>query len=291
MSRTLVATCICVALLVATGCQKQAPEKDSAPAGAGPKANPRTAPQVDQQDLEQASQALKQQAQDTQQQLPPGHPPLDELTQQTQKKAEQAADKLSGELPPGHPPLEDLKQGAKQKAGELAKDAKLPAGHPALDQLGKVLTYSAPEGWQAQKPSSAMRKAQFALPGPEGSDAGELVVYYFGKGQGGPVGDNLKRWRAMFVDDDGKPVGDDAVEQQELEVNGLKVTVLDVRGTLQASVMPGVAPTTSTHPRQRMLAAIIETPDGPWFIKAVGPQATMEAQHENFMKFIKSVKY
>jgi hypothetical protein len=53
-------------------------------------------------------------------------------------------------------------------------------------QAAGELRYNVPEGWQAEKPNSNMRVAQYKLPKAEGDSAdAELVLYYFGQGQGG----------------------------------------------------------------------------------------------------------
>ncbi len=248
--------------LLLAGCEQKSqpptPASGEKPAPAG-KAQPKpaSAPAVTAQDLEQAGQAIKKSIEPKMPALPPGHPPLD---------GKPAA-------PPPSP-----------------AQAQLPPGHPPMGASGKVLQYTVPKAWKAEAPASRMRKAQFALPG-KGEEKAELVVYYFGKGQGGPIADNLSRWRKMFVDQDGKPVGEDAVKEEKFKANGLDVTVLDVTGVYQAAMMPGVTPTTSTHGNYRMLAAIVETPDGPWFFKAIGPAETIGAQRDNFMQFMHSVKY
>lgn len=171
----------------------------------------------------------------------------------------------------------------------------LPAEHPPLSRVPRLpseLQYEAPAAWTAQPPSSSMRKAQYVLPRAAGDpEDGELVVYYFGPGQGGSVADNIARWRGMFVTRDDEPLGDDAVQQDIFEVNRLRVTVIDMRGDYRASLMPGMTPTAPKREDYRMLAAIIETPAGPWFFKAVGPAATMTAHREAFVALVRSVRY
>lgn len=178
-----------------------------------------------------------------------------------------------------------------QETGAAA--AEMPAGHPPLDALKrKMLHYEAPAGWKAEPPAGSMRKAQFILPGPEGDTKNaELVISYLGPGQGSPASMFVEHYRAMFVDDDGNPVGDDAVKTETLDVNGLPITVLDVTGNYQASMMPGVAPTAPQKDAQRMLVGIAETADGPWFIKAVGPAETIATHRDAFMAFLRSVTY
>src|SRR3982074_3165456 len=66
--------------------------------------------------------------------------------------------------------------------GPSQTSAQMPAG------AAGELKYKAPAGWVTEQPTSSMRVAQYKLPKVEGDseDAG-LVLYFFGKGQGGSV--------------------------------------------------------------------------------------------------------
>ena len=46
--------------------------------------------------------------------------------------------------------------------------------------------------------SKPMRKATYGIPAAPGAEAGECGVFFFGKGQGGSVDDNLSRWAGQF---------------------------------------------------------------------------------------------
>ena len=59
------------------------------------------------------------------------------------------------------------------------------------------LSWKTPADWVARPPSSAMRKAQYRVPG-EAGDA-ECVVFYFGPGQGGDAMANAERWAAQWL--------------------------------------------------------------------------------------------
>jgi len=186
--------------------------------------------------------------------------------------------------------------------------ARLPEGHPAIDRQSPAavappgasdapsaaaahgLNFEAPGAWRSQPPSSQMRVSQFLLPRAEGdNEDGELVVFYFGPQGAGSVEANLDRWRGMFTEADGKPVGDDAVRIDKRTVNGLAVTRLDVSGRYAPSAMPGMA---ATAPRDgyRMFAAVVEGPQGPLFLKATGPAATMAAHEQAFAQFLNSFR-
>ncbi|MBL8879254.1 MAG: hypothetical protein JNG88_09060 [Phycisphaerales bacterium] len=175
-------------------------------------------------------------------------------------------------LPPGHPPI---------SGGDAPKPA--AAARPSATS---DLKFDAPMDWKPVPPRSAMRKAQYAIPKAEGDgEDAEVLIFYFGPGEGGRTADNLARWRGQFTTSDGKPLPDDAGKEEKLEAGGHKVSILDVTGRYAPGAMPG-APDTGPRDNFRMIAAVIETPSGPWFVKVTGPAKTMEANREAIRKFV-----
>ena len=162
---------------------------------------------------------------------------------------------------------------------------------PASDRQ-KVLgpfTLEVPSGWVEQTPRSRMRRAQFALPSAGGdSEDGELTVFYFGMGQGGSTDANISRWIGQVGQPDGSSSRDKAKIRQS-QVSGFRMTEVDVSGTLKASNMPG-APQRSARPGYRLLGAVLEGPQGPWFFKLVGPEKTISRWADSFRQFIASAK-
>lgn len=151
------------------------------------------------------------------------------------------------------------------------------------------LTYTAPPAWKPVTTSSSMRVAQFALPRAAGdSEDGELVIYYFG-GSGGSVDANIDRWVGQMQQPDGKP-SSAVMKRESRTINGLKVTLVDVSGTYVAEMMPGSAQRHNS-PGFRLRAAVIETADGPYFIKLTGPSKTITAHDKSFEAFLSSVKF
>jgi hypothetical protein len=151
------------------------------------------------------------------------------------------------------------------------------------------LTFSAPAGWKAVSTSSSMRVAQFAVPRAAGDAAdAELVVYYFG-GSGGSVDANIERWLGQMQQPDGRPSS--AVAKRESRtIHGLKVALVDVSGTYIAEITPGA---TQRHnsPNFRLRAAVIDTPNGPYFIKLTGAAKTIAASEKAFEAFLASLKF
>ena len=150
------------------------------------------------------------------------------------------------------------------------------------------LKFQAPSSWVEEQPSSRMRQAQFRLPaGEEGGEAAELVVFYFG-GQGGSVQANIDRWLGQFRNADGSPVSRAQATLSTHSVEGMNVTVVDAEGTYQSSSGPMMRPGPA-KPDFRMLAAIVESPSGPWFFKLTGPRKTVGNWESSFSEFIDSV--
>jgi len=95
------------------------------------------------------------------------------------------------------------------------------------------------------------------------SDDGDLAV--FGTNIGGGSDANVARWRKQFSTPDGQPVADDAFHREVLDVNGLKITFVDVTGQFTGMLMPG-----RQCPREERLSAARRDrrdPRGPWYFK------------------------
>jgi len=151
------------------------------------------------------------------------------------------------------------------------------------------LTFTAPSDWKSVATSSSMRVAQYTVPRAAGDTAdAELVVYYFG-GSGGTVEANIERWVAQMQQPDGRP-SSTVMKRQSRTVGGLKVTLVDVPGTYIAEVTPGSSQRHNS-PNFHLRAAVIETSNGPYFIKLTGPAKTIGASEKAFESFLASVKF
>jgi hypothetical protein len=178
------------------------------------------------------------------------------------------------QLPPDHPPLQ---QGGSQ-SGVIPPPAGSGSGTTGM-------TWSAPAGWVETEPVSAMRKAQYRIPGDAG-DA-EMVVYYFGPKQGGDVDTNIQRWINEFAQPDGRP-SDEVARIETPQVPGVSVKTVEVTGTYSggATMLGGGEPL----PDYMLLAAVAQGPDANWFFKLTGPEATVTPQREAFREMIGSLK-
>jgi hypothetical protein len=183
-------------------------------------------------------------------------------------------------------PAPDSAVGAISSRGTAVPEAGAPTG-PSVPPSGPAagnagIHFDLPSGWVSEAPKSNMRLAQATIPGPAGS--GELAVFYFGAGRGGGVEANIERW----IDQVEAPAGAPKPERGTLEAHGLRVSWVDVHGTLKPSSM-GMGPSTSV-PDARLFGAVIEGPGGPWFFKATGPDKTLAPQREAFFTMVKSVR-
>ena len=152
---------------------------------------------------------------------------------------------------------------------------------------GAGLEYEAPSTWISETPSSSMRLAQYRLPRLEGDpEDAELAVFYFG-GQGGSVQANVDRWIGQFSNPDGSSVTHPQVSERK--INGISLTIVDVRGTYHQAQGPMMAQTTAKE-NYRMLAAVAEGPSGSTFFKLTGPQPTVDHFEKSFNSYLDTLR-
>ena len=160
---------------------------------------------------------------------------------------------------------------------------------PKVDARQAALAFDAPAGWVAKKPASSMRIAEFTLPkADKDPDDASLVVYYFG-GTGGSVQANLDRWIGQMQQPDGRDSKVVAKSSTLTSRAGLKITLVDIPGTYIAEVTPGSSERLN-KPGFRQLAAVVETKAGPYFVKVVGPAATVARWEPSVRAFLASLR-
>jgi len=143
-------------------------------------------------------------------------------------------------------------------------------------------------GWVVEKPTSAMRKAQYRLPHAEkDAEDASLVVFFFG-GQGGGLQANIDRWCQQFEQPDGRP-STEVLKTSESTANGMAVHRVELSGTYVAETSPG----SGEHLRKegwRMIAAVLDAKEGSYYAKLVGPAATVARWEESFKTFVSKAK-
>jgi hypothetical protein len=142
------------------------------------------------------------------------------------------------------------------------------------------IRWNTPSGWTVGEPRP-MRKATYTIPAAPGAEAGECGVFFFGKGQGGSVDDNLNRWVAQFE-------GAGTPKKSQATVHGLPVHRIDLSGTYLAPGGP-MMQSQGKKPGWRLSGAIVESPEGLVFFKCVGPAVTIQAAQKDIDALIQSV--
>lgn len=94
----------------------------------------------------------------------------------------------------------------------------------------------------------------------------------------------VERWRAAFSGPDGAALPDGAFRSETMDVSGLSVTLVDIRGHHK---VPGPAP---ARPGIQLLGAIIDTPVGFWTFKLLGHERTVENNRAAFLEFVRAAK-
>lgn len=142
-----------------------------------------------------------------------------------------------------------------------------------------------PAAWVEEQPSSSMRLAQYRIPAGDAAGDANLVLYFFGQGQGGTPQANIARWQSQFS----KP-GGGSVEPivETLQVGGMPVTVAEFRGDYARGV--GTGPVGPAEPDQILLASIVESPGGNVYVQLYGPAASVSKQRAAYMGFIQGIR-
>jgi hypothetical protein len=153
-----------------------------------------------------------------------------------------------------------------------------PAGATAREAPSR-LVFALP-AWVKEPPSSGMRLAQAKIPGPAGP--AELAIFYFGAGGGGTADANIERWIGQIDQPAAAP------KRGSFATHGLGVTWVEVAGTMKPSTV-GMGPATA-RPGSRLLGAVVEGPGGPWFVKAIGPDATVAAARPAFLEMLHGLR-
>ena len=163
------------------------------------------------------------------------------------------------------------------------------AGGNILQAAG--LAFTVDESWKNIKPSSAMRVAQYQLEGAGGP--AEMAIFYFGKGQGGGIEDNIRRWAGQFTPDaNDNSTTEGAFQVGRVEKDNLRIALVKAEGTYDAGSMgPMGPPSSGPQPGYALFGIVVEGgPEGSLFIKVTGPKATMQEHDEALQAFAQSVR-
>jgi hypothetical protein len=164
-------------------------------------------------------------------------------------------------------------------APTTASSAAMAAAHggggaAATDEV----TWEAPKAWTSMPNANTMRKATYKIPKAGGdTDDAELTV----TAASGGVDANVKRWAGQF--------GNAEPKTEARTVNGLKVTVVEIRGTFASGGGMMGGPTTSKD-KYMLLGAVVDQGDRQHFFKMTGPEKTVTAAKKDFDALVASVR-
>jgi hypothetical protein len=150
-----------------------------------------------------------------------------------------------------------------------AAPAEMAAGPPQTTSAPQI-QWKTPEGW-TEVPPSSMRYASFSAPADDGGKIDISVVTF--PGDGGSDADNINRWRGQMGL---APVDASAVTSQvaPFKTGDTTFATTDIAGD-----------------KTRTIAAWTRRDGRVWFFKATGPNAAVEKEKPNFVKFIESVRF
>ncbi len=143
------------------------------------------------------------------------------------------------------------------------------------------IQWSVPKRWSEQG-ARQMRAATYTIPAAQGDpEPAECAVFYFGNSQGGSVDANIDRWVGQF--EAGAPPA-----RSEREVNGMKVTLVQIAGAYLAPAGP-MMQSSGKKDNYRLLGAIVEGPQGSVFFKLTGPANTVSNCEGEFNALVESI--
>ncbi|MCH8054101.1 MAG: hypothetical protein IH895_08585 [Planctomycetes bacterium] len=210
--------------------------------------------------------------------------------QEPKENGNQAGQLVESKTTAAPEPAESKEPEATPKRTETEVAARPSAQESASRKLAvDRLEFIVPSMWVVEQPTSSVRKAQLRLPGGGDGDA-ELVIYNFGTTPeaGGSVEANFVRWCGQFVQADGRDSMEVAA-RREAQISGMAVHTIDISGRYVAAVRPG-NPEKHDKPDHRMLASVIISPEGKYFLKLLGPSATVEKHAARYEEFLRSLK-
>jgi hypothetical protein len=151
------------------------------------------------------------------------------------------------------------------------------------------VTFAPPANWIDMGPSG-MRKANYAFGPVSGTaEAANVAVFYFGPDQGGSVEANLSRWVGQMATPEGGSVQDIAI-MDELTVDGMTVSTVEVAGSYNASMGGPMGGHTDAKEGFLLIGAVVQGPEGNVFFKLTGPELSATAMSQGFVAMIKGVK-
>lgn len=139
------------------------------------------------------------------------------------------------------------------------------------------VAWDAPSAWTSMPNPNTMRKATYKVPRAAGdTEDAELTV----STASGGVEPNVKRWAGQF--------GNAEPKTESRKVNGLDVTIVEIKGTYSSGGMMG-GPATPKE-KWMLLGAVVDGGERQHFFKMTGPEKTVTAARKDFESLVSSLR-
>ena len=168
------------------------------------------------------------------------------------------------------------------------KAASSPPIIPPVSSVSRLsltgLTMEVPRGWKFEPVSAGPMspRAVFRLPKAENDEKDGMVRVTYFPGMKGKDELNINRWLNQVTKPDGSSISRDEANISVTEKNLVRLTVVDMVGTVKVTMRA------SARPNSRMIAAILDHPQGPHFVVAAGGVNTMKKWESDLHKFLQS---
>jgi hypothetical protein len=151
-----------------------------------------------------------------------------------------------------------------------------PGASAAKSAGPEDVAWDAPAAWTSMPNPNTMRKATYKVPrAPGDTEDAELTV----SAASGGVEPNIKRWAGQF--------GNAEPKTESRKVNGLDVTIVEIKGTYASGGMIGPA---TPKEKYMLLGAVVDGGDRQHFFKMTGPEKTVTAARKDFESLVSSLR-
>lgn len=184
------------------------------------------------------------------------------------------------------PPSGGATSGGPSKSREPTTNQAAKGAGSKLTLTGLIMTV--PDGWRREqaKPGPMPPKAIFKLSAADGDQGGVAVRITHFPGMKGMDRQNIDRWVAQVRQPDGQPSTRDHATVTVKDLGAVKLTLVDITGSINTS-MRGQG---EAKPNQRLIAAIVDHPKGPHFVKASGGVECMREWEASILAFLESAQ-
>ena len=150
------------------------------------------------------------------------------------------------------------------------------------------LRWKVPERWRSVTPSSAMRLAQYDVFVEPGQQTPlQMAVYYFGRRGAGDVDETFRRWASAF--------GTNVTPRTESwKTEKLSVSVVRASGDYHTEMMASAASGVNQEQVRKdwaLLGAYVQTPEGPYYFKLLGPEKLVHEADNSFVGLLRSLTW